>query len=117
MAFAQASCADMIARWIAMVERIDQEVVDLLWQREQIRMIGKMIEGNPTLLNSDKPFLWEARRWFMVFAAMAVRRQSDRGTKLVSIAQLLTEIRERSECVTRGLIEKQVQEQATALDS
>lgn len=99
--------ADLIARWVAMVDRIDHEIVDLLWQRQQIRRIGKMIDDNPQLLQSDKPFLWEARRWYMVFAAMAVRRQSDRGSNLVSLAQLLTEMRGRPECITRHLLVSQ----------
>lgn len=87
-----------------MIYRIQDELTDLLWQRDQIRMIGKMIDGNPELQKSDKPFLWEARRWYMVFAAMAVRRQTDLDPKLVSLKQLLTEMRENAHCVTRQLL-------------
>ena len=99
-------CPSLIERWVEMTARIEHEMVDLLWQREQIRGVAKMIDGNPRLLNSNKPFLWEVRRWYMVFAAMAVRRQTDQETNLVSLAQLLLEMQERPECITIALMEE-----------
>jgi hypothetical protein len=91
-----------------MIDRIDDEIMDLLWQRKQIRMIGKIIDENPRLLQSDKPFLWEARRWYMVFAAMAVRRQSDRQDNIISLARLLSEIQACPQYITRTLLISQV---------
>jgi hypothetical protein len=102
-------CDAALDRWSSMLDRIDDEVGDLVWQRDQIRRIGKMIEQNPQLLESDKPFLWEVRRWYMVFAAIAVRRQNDRGVKLVPLAQLLAEMKASPECITRDLLLKQFQ--------
>jgi hypothetical protein len=39
----------------------------------------------------------------MLFAAMAVRRQTDRDDKLVSLTQLITEMRRHPHCITRDL--------------
>lgn len=100
-------CAARLKRWVEMVERIQGEMVDLMWQREQIRRVGNMINENPRLLESPKSFLWDVRRWYMYFAAMAVRRQTDRNPKNVSLAQLLTEITQNSQCVTRDLLVSQ----------
>lgn len=98
---------ERLKAWSEMIDLITGQVSDLLWQREQIRMIGKMIDDSPMLLASDKPFLWEARRWYTAFAAMAVRRQSDRGDKYVSLMQLLADLREHNKCVTRELLAEQ----------
>jgi hypothetical protein len=97
-------CADVLKRWITMVDRIDDEMVDLMWQREQIQRIGKMIEENPQLKASPKPFLWDVRRWYMYFAAMAVRRQTDPNRNRASLTRLLGEIKERPDCITRQLM-------------
>jgi hypothetical protein len=97
-------CSVLLQRWTAIVNRVDDEMVDLLWQREQIRRVGKMIQENGSLLLSDKPFLWDVRRWYMFFAAMAVRRQTDRNPKVASLAQLLSEIKEYPHCITRQLL-------------
>lgn len=96
-------CVALRDRWVTMIDRVYDELTDLMWQREQIRMVGKMIDENPQLLKNAKPFLWEVRRWYMVFAAMAVRRQTDRGDKLVSLTQLLTEMRQHPRCISRDL--------------
>jgi hypothetical protein len=103
-------CTEILERWVVMVKRIHGEMVDLMWQREQIRRIGKMIDENPLLQKSQKPFLWEIRRWYMYFAAMAARRQTDRNPKMVSLAQLLTEIRENPQCIKRDLLASQFEE-------
>jgi hypothetical protein len=101
---ATADCDALRERWIAMIDRIHDELTDLLWQREQIRMIGKMIDDNSQLQQNDKPFLWSARRWYMVFAAMAVRRQTDLNEKAVSLKKVLSEIRDNPACITRQVL-------------
>jgi hypothetical protein len=97
-------CPARLKRWVMMVDRIDDEMVDLMGQREQIRRIGTMIDGNPQLLASPKPFLWDVRRWYMYFAAMALRRQTDEKPKRASLARLLGEIKQQPDCITRQLL-------------
>lgn len=101
-------CSELLSRWAAMADRIDDEIVDLLWQRQQIRMIAEMIGDNRRLRNPRFTFLWEARRWYLVFASMAVRRQCDRGRQLVSLAQLLSEVKDNPGCFNRELFVKHV---------
>jgi hypothetical protein len=103
-------CDLLRERWISMIEQVYDELTDLLWQREEIRMLGKMIDGNHQLTESDKPFLWDARRWYMVFAAMSIRRQTDRGKRLISLTQLLTELKGQSHCIVRDTIVAQFRE-------
>lgn len=86
-----------------MIQQVHDELSDLMWQREQIRMVGKMIDESAELRESDKPFLWEVRRWYMVFASMAVRRQTDRRSDVVCLHRLLLEITLHPECITRNL--------------
>ncbi len=103
-------CSVLVERWTTIVNRVHDEMVDLLWQREQIRRVGKMIQENGDLLLSDKPFLWDVRRWYMFYAAMAVRRQTDRKPNMASLARLLTEIRDHPQCITRQLLVNQFRE-------
>ncbi len=102
-----ADCTERLERWVVMIERVRKEITDLLWQRETIRRVGRMIDENPELQASPKPFLWEVRRWYMYFAAMAVRRQTDRTPNNVSLGQLLLEIQDDAQCITRDLLDKQ----------
>jgi hypothetical protein len=38
-------CAEVLKRWTVMVDRIEREMMDLLWQREQIRRVGRPIDS------------------------------------------------------------------------
>ena len=89
----QKECERRISRWRSIIEQVAKEVTDSFWQREQIRLIGNMIEDNPQLKASQKPFLWEARRWYMVFAVMAIRRQADADNDVLSLRRVLEELR------------------------
>lgn len=86
-----------------MIDHISGELANLLWQRQQIRMISDMIEANAQLQQSDKSFLFSARDWYLAYAAMTIRRQNDLNEKRVSLKQLLTKMRDNPGCITRQL--------------
>jgi hypothetical protein len=97
-------CERKLTRWRSIVEQVVKDLTDPVWQREQIRLVGKMIEEHSQLKASAKPFLWEVRRWYMVFAVLAIRRQVDADDDVLSLRRVLEEIREQPECISREMV-------------
>ena len=91
----------LLKRWRGIIDHVRGQLGDLLWQREQIRRIGEMIDANPRLLASPKPFLWDARRWYMSFAVMRVRSQADNDEDVYSLRRVLEEMRGHPEVFNR----------------
>jgi hypothetical protein len=88
-------------RWLTVLERIREEMCSLLWQREQIRRIGRMIDDNPRLQVPPRRFLKDIRTWYMTFAAMSLRRQTDKDEGHASLRWLLSDIAKHPEYLTR----------------
>ncbi|HLI96993.1 MAG TPA: hypothetical protein VKT72_13060 [Candidatus Baltobacteraceae bacterium] len=107
----------LLKRWREIIDHVRGQLSDLLWQREQIRRIGKMIEENPRLLASDKPFLWDARRWYMFFAVMRIRSQADNDEDVYSLRRVLEEMREHPECFSESYALELIQKDGQHLDS
>lgn len=49
-------CERFLKRWREIIDHVRGQLSDLLWQREQIRRIGKMIVANPRLLAGPSRF-------------------------------------------------------------
>lgn len=94
----------LMKRWGEIIDAVSGELGDLLWQREQIERIGKMIEENPRLKHSPKPFLFEARRWYVSHALAAIRRQADKMEGSYSLHRVVREIIQYEFCFTRETV-------------
>jgi hypothetical protein len=93
-----------VERWCEMMDHVQNALSHLLWQREEIHRVGRMIEANPRLKASPKPFLSDVLLWYTTFAVMAVRRQSDCDDDVVSLRRILHEIGQHPECINREMI-------------
>lgn len=94
----------LMKRWGEIIEVVSSELSDLIWQREQILAIKEMIDENPRLLRSPKPFLWDARRWYVSHALSAIRRQADKLEGAFSLHRVVREIVQYEACFTRETV-------------
>jgi hypothetical protein len=93
----------VIRRWKRWLKIIDGEIIHLSHQRHIFRVISEMFQANPTLQQSGGTvWLWFAEN-YATTAAVAVRRQADRGGRrpVVSLECLLTEIAANPRVLTR----------------
>lgn len=98
--------ARLIRRWKRRLRIIWREIVELSHQRRLFRAIAEMFQTNPALQQSDGTvWVWLAED-YATTAAVAVRRQADRGDRsgkrpVVSLECLLSEIAANPGVLTR----------------
>ena len=97
---------ELETEWRTTVETVRKDLLDLAWQREQMDRIMVIVNSNPLMLSGGNPFPWDLRRWYMVFSAMAVRRQTDKSDDVHSLRGLLKSLRDNASSVTRDLVLK-----------
>ena len=79
-------------RWHGDIEAIRKAVADTSYQRTQFHRIMEMTQRDRGLL-ARTPFLFDLRRWYTAWVAMAIRRQTDKDTRVVSLRRLLEDMR------------------------
>src|SRR2546426_77528 len=92
----------MIRRWKRWLKIIYYDIVDLSHKRHLFREMAEMFQTNPALEQGGVVLSWLAEN-YAVGAAVAVRRQVDRGGRrpVVSFEGLLTEIADNPGVLTR----------------
>ena len=91
-----------VAEWQKTIELARQDVMDLLWQREQMKRFELIVRSNPRVLSFQFPA--DVRSWFSVWAAMVIRRHVDRGQNVYSLRALLESMLQEPHNFTRETI-------------
>jgi hypothetical protein len=97
-------CQQLLERWREMMSAARTDIEKLLWNREQIRRIARMIEGNPRLKGHPKQFLWSVLEWYSHYAAMTIRRQADIGRDVLSLRRVMLEMARHPDCLNREMM-------------
>jgi hypothetical protein len=86
--------------WISLLEKIENLISHLLWNRYIFRELLIITEANPSLQNNN-PFvvwLWEN---YIFSAALGVRRLCDKDKRSISLLLLLEEMQREPEILSR----------------
>jgi hypothetical protein len=97
-----------IQRWREYLRVIRQDTVALVYNRRLFREIMKLIQSNPRLPETSAVYGWMMHA-YMVLATSAVRRQVDKGGKVISLIRLLEEMLASPESMTRAWFLSQYQ--------
>ena len=84
---------ELHAKWRDMIGQVQNALSDLLQQRRWAERLGRMFHDNKNFFWSESPFAHDLVRWYTAFALMAVRRQTDSGSKVVSLRRLLEQMK------------------------
>jgi len=90
-----------LAKWQRWQGQIEHELVSLLGSRQIYKSYGEIVTGNEAVQKGGPLF----HNWivdnYVTYVAMAIRRQADTDSDSVSLARLISDIRDHPESMTR----------------
>ena len=98
------SADDLWEEWVADIERIAKDSNEVFALRRQFREIAEMFEGNPHLQRTGGNLWLFLRTMYATTILMRFRRERDDQGNAVSLANLLREIENRPDVITRARI-------------
>lgn len=91
-----------VAKWNRWIEQIEGELVHLLASRKIYMGYGNMVRANKTVQSDGVTF----HNWvvdnYVTFVSMAIRRQLDTDSDSISLARLVTDIKNNPESMARA---------------
>jgi hypothetical protein len=90
-----------IEKWLRWLEdEIQPEVMTMNLHRHVFQEVGEIIEANGSL----PPSYWFefSSDTYATTQAIAIRRQAETGTRVISLGQLIAEIRDNADLLTRA---------------
>ena len=90
-----------IDKWKRWVEQIESDLVHLLGSRQVYKSYGEIVRGNETVLKGGPAFHNWITDNYVTFVAMSIRRQTDTDNDVISLARLISDIRDNPESLRR----------------
>jgi hypothetical protein len=91
-----------LAKWQRWQRQIEHELISLLGSRQIYKSYGEIVTKNEAVQKGGPLF----HNWivdnYVTYVAMAIRRQADTDSDSVSLARLISDIRDHPESMTRA---------------
>jgi hypothetical protein len=91
-----------LQKWERWITPIQDDVIYLLGSRQTYKSYGEIVKANQDVMNGGPSFHSWVRSNYVTFVSMAIRRQLDTDNDSISLARLISDIRDNPGDLTRA---------------